>query len=144
VVEELSRLRYQHIYRLFAYSHFSSGISYVKTYCIRHCFFFCRPSDSLVSEDAEIEPSLTTRLDLINKSKSARSYPHLKNGQAHTRSSCFIVKKCGFSFQFNYAQLLRYEMQTNKEIVHILDERDNSVVWNRFLEEEKSRGETCR
>ncbi len=49
------------------------GVFFLFVYDIQHCFFCC-PSDSTVSEDAEIEPrtvattalALTTRLDLIH------------------------------------------------------------------------------
>ncbi len=61
-------------------------------YVIQHCFI-CRPSDSTVSEDADLDPgllwlrhwqpdALTTRLDLIHSQldlihDSARSHPRL-------------------------------------------------------------------
>ncbi len=67
-------------------------IFFLSIYCIQHCFI-CRPSDSIVSQDAGIEPrtlatsalavrrsnhyigqiSTTTRLDLIHN--QARSHP---------------------------------------------------------------------
>jgi sulfur relay (sulfurtransferase) complex TusBCD TusD component (DsrE family) len=35
-------------------------------------------------------------------------------------------------------------MQTNKELVPISDERENAAVWNKVLEEEKLKADTCR
>jgi len=36
---------------------------------------------------------------------------------------------------------LRYEMQTNKELIEITDNHDNSKVWNSYLTREKEEGE---
>jgi hypothetical protein len=46
-------------------------------YFIKHCFI-CRPSDSVVSEDAEIEPKSVATLALAvrRSNHSARSHPN--------------------------------------------------------------------
>jgi hypothetical protein len=50
-------------------------------YFIQHCFI-CRPSDSTVSEDAEIEPRTVATLELAVRrfNLSARSHPHSARG----------------------------------------------------------------
>ena len=62
------------------------------------------------------------------------SRPDIQHSQYPANSYCLPVRY----------DLLRYEMQTNKELVAITDQRDNTTVWNRYLEEEKLRGQTCR
>ena len=83
-------------------------------YCIQHCFF-CRPSDSTVSEDAAIEPellwlrhwqsdALTTRLDLIHN--SAIDLIHTQLDLIHILlASCNKTNKSNFTprtFLFNF------------------------------------------
>ncbi len=52
-------------------------LDFLSMYFIQHCFI-CRPSDSLVSADAGIEPRTvaTSALAVRRSSHSARSHPH--------------------------------------------------------------------
>jgi hypothetical protein len=57
-------------------------------YCIQHCFI-CRPSDSTVSEDAEIEPRTvaTSAFAVRRSNNSARSHPHSARYHPHSARS---------------------------------------------------------
>ncbi len=65
----------------FFYLFFKEGIFLIfspfSLYDVQHCFI-CRPSDSIVSEDAGIEPGTvaTTALAVRRSKHSARSHPH--------------------------------------------------------------------
>ncbi len=54
---------------------------FFSVYCIQHCFF-CRPSDSTVSEDAGIEPRTvaTSALAERRSNHSAISHPQATTG----------------------------------------------------------------
>jgi hypothetical protein len=62
-------------------------------YNIQHCFI-CRPSDSTVSKNAEIEPRTvaTTALAVRRSNHSARSHPH--SARSHPHSARFHPQLC--------------------------------------------------
>jgi hypothetical protein len=57
-------------------------------FCIQHCFI-CRPSDSIVYEDAGIEPITvaTSALAVRRSNHSARSYPQSARSHPQTARS---------------------------------------------------------
>ncbi len=57
-------------------------------YDIQHCFI-CRPLDSTLSEDVEIDPRTvaTTALAVRRSNHSARSHPHSARSHLHSARS---------------------------------------------------------